>query len=358
MGGAEKWMADTASHIRLHEETVLMSVHESIANIYGKLILKRKFRNRQGKTALPSSVSLTKIHFFPLTREWHETRQLVRDARLIYFKYEVLEFLILLYFGGFSVLSKSIAGVHSPFHYDNPNGIFGKAHNVVYESGLSIWVMSKLHKMHVMNKKDEKIMKHSFQLKNISYIPNSVPEQLSESKKKNNLKTLKILFVGELSDRKGFDYLVESIRNSPDTYHFTVAGDGPYQSQMKRIAREETNCDYVGFVSKEALHSLYEDHDILFLPSRAETMSLSVLEALSHGLLIVDSPETHLGFDRAIEYTPKQQHATYLTLFKEIFHLKEKNKIDRGAVKKFFNANFSPDIVMPQLTKNIFELNV
>lgn len=98
----------------------------------------------------------------------------------------------------------------------------------------------------------------------------------------------KFLFVGEVGLRKGFDLLMEAwphVRGTLPEATLTVAGplvEGftpPFGAGV----------DYVGVISRDAVRSLLGDVDVSVLPSRAEVLPMSVLEALAEGVPTVYS---------------------------------------------------------------------
>jgi glycosyltransferase involved in cell wall biosynthesis len=355
MGGAEKWMNETAKKVNQHEETFLVSVAGNIASLYSSLVLKRKFDSRANAKDIHDNLSLDLSSFVPFTSKWNKARQLFQKSRLIYARYELPEFVILLYFSGLSGLKKTIAGLHSPFIYANPESFFDHLHNLVYSSSFSKKLLSSVKKVHVLNKRDFKLFSKDYHFKNIEYVPNGMPEQTTSTTIKQDHK-LHILYVGELSRRKGVDRLIEVVKNSPKHFIFTIAGDGTMQPEIQNLAKEYPNCIYKGFVSPSELSKLYKTNEVLFLPSRAESMPLSILEAMSFGLVIVDSDETNLQLTAAIEYSSVDNK--FLDSLNKIFLKKKQNKISVASNKEYFNNNFSKKVVDPLFFKSIFNFNI
>src|ERR1039457_2235957 len=105
-GGAERWMLDVSTAISKLEEVNLIDVHSSISNIYSRLVLKNPFKQRININKKDHS-SLKIISFIPFTTKWKQTRTTLKNARIIYIRYELLETLIVLYFGGFSAIKNT-----------------------------------------------------------------------------------------------------------------------------------------------------------------------------------------------------------------------------------------------------------
>src|SRR5687768_17427426 len=101
-GGAERWMLDVSSEIGKSEEITLLDVDSSLANFYGNLVLKRNYDSRLKivTTDKYRHHSLKFSDFIPFSRKWNNIRTVLSSARTIYIRYELLESLIVFYFGG------------------------------------------------------------------------------------------------------------------------------------------------------------------------------------------------------------------------------------------------------------------
>ncbi len=358
MGGAEKWMNETAKKIDKKEPTILVSVAGSIASIYSSIVLKRRFDSRANIKEIHNHISLETTSFIPFTKNWQNARQTFKKARLIYVRYELLEFLILFYFIGITGIRKTIAGLHSPFIYQTPLTFFDYMHNILYQSFLSKKILSSVKKVHVLNKRDLRFMQRSFALKNVTYVPNGMPIQRSSTNIKQDGK-LHILYVGELSLRKGADRLIEVIQQSPKNFVYTIAGDGPFKKEIEILSKQYSNCIFKGFVPPNKLPELYKTNEVLFLPSRAESMPLSILEALSYGLLTVTSKESTLNLSDSVEYiSMNNKSKNYINIFRKIFEKKNSKKLNLLQVKRYFNRNFSTKTIDPFFLRSIINFDI
>ena len=105
---------------------------------------------------------------------------------------------------------------------------------------------------------------------------------------------LALLYVGQLIGRKGVDTLLRAVGELKDAgcrVSLLIAGSGPEREALVALARqmalEETY--FLGEVSYEAVFTLYEQADIVVLPSRREVWGLVVNEALASGTPVVAS---------------------------------------------------------------------
>ncbi len=359
MGGTEKWMNDMAKKLNVYERTQILSIHPDIANVYGKFVVKRKYESYIKKSEIHNHISLDTQSFIPFTKKWKDTRKIFFTARLIYTRYEVLEFFLVLYFSGITGFKKTIAGIHSPFLYSDPISFFDWLHNSLYTSWIYKYVFHQIKKVHVLNTKDKKYLHETFKLQNVVYVPNgAVIPKIMREKVGNNKNLLKVLFIGELSMRKGVDILLQIIKSTPENITFTIAGDGILKKELLEVEKKFHNITYQGYAKKDMLDTLYRQHEVLILPSRAESMSLALLEAMSYGLVILDSTDTTLGLDRKVEYACSNKNTqSYVSTLKELCNMKIKNTLHKSYVRNYFNMNFSSLKIDGQLYKNIFEIN-
>jgi glycosyltransferase involved in cell wall biosynthesis len=96
-----------------------------------------------------------------------------------------------------------------------------------------------------------------------------------------------VLYAGRLSKEKGvleLPAIMSMIRSVLPEVQLVVAGTGPAEAQLKQAMPEAV---FTGWVEHESLPDIYRAADILLLPSRFDTFSCVVLEALACGLPVV-----------------------------------------------------------------------
>jgi len=99
------------------------------------------------------------------------------------------------------------------------------------------------------------------------------------------------IFVGELSRRKGFDIVLESIPDLlADFATVAVAGDGPLMAEIMAVARRDPRVRYLGFVEGAALVSEIKAASVVLVPSRQDPWPLVAVEALTSGRPVVLGP--------------------------------------------------------------------
>lgn len=96
-----------------------------------------------------------------------------------------------------------------------------------------------------------------------------------------------ILFAGRISQEKGvfeLPVIFRKVRESIPNLRMLIAGTGPVENTLK-IAFPQA--EYTGWIEHSNLAEIYAAADLLILPSRFDTFSCVVLEALSCGLPVI-----------------------------------------------------------------------
>ena len=96
-----------------------------------------------------------------------------------------------------------------------------------------------------------------------------------------------VLYAGRISKEKGVMELpgiIRKVRSVFPEIQVVIAGTGPADDELKALMPDAF---YLGWVAQETLPALFRTSDILLLPSRFDTFSCVVLEALSCGLPVV-----------------------------------------------------------------------
>jgi colanic acid/amylovoran biosynthesis glycosyltransferase len=116
--------------------------------------------------------------------------------------------------------------------------------------------------------------------------------------------TLRLLAVGRLVEKKGFDVLLRSLREVGFAYSLIVVGDGPERTELEALA-DGMPVEFAGQLGRDQLAARYLDSDIAVFPSRRaasgdqDGLPVAMLEAMGAGCAIVASDLP--GLNEAIE---------------------------------------------------------
>lgn len=109
-----------------------------------------------------------------------------------------------------------------------------------------------------------------------------------------NPEKVRILAIGRLIPRKGFDFLIKSLpevtKNARKDFCVEIVGDGPMRSELTRLSEQlgvQQKIIFAGSVPYDKLAEKYQKADAFVLSSLAEGMPLVVLEAMASGLPIL-----------------------------------------------------------------------
>lgn len=111
---------------------------------------------------------------------------------------------------------------------------------------------------------------------------------------------MKILFLGRLGERKGVPELLAALadhRLAAAQWLATLAGDGDvahYRGQARALGLDE-RVRFPGWVSTPQANELLLESDVLVLPSRAEGLPMSVIEAFAYGVPVVSTAVGAIG---------------------------------------------------------------
>lgn len=127
-------------------------------------------------------------------------------------------------------------------------------------------------------------------------IPNGVETDRFRPIERSQSPKLKILFIGRLIPRKGFQRVVQALPKlralTQRPFEVEVVGSGTFRSRLDDLAEQLGVSDlirYVGPVPYEKLHESYQYADIFVLTSLSEGMPSVILEAMGCGLPVVAS---------------------------------------------------------------------
>jgi glycosyltransferase involved in cell wall biosynthesis len=123
-------------------------------------------------------------------------------------------------------------------------------------------------------------------------IPNGVPAVSGERARSTVAAAPLIVFLGEVSHRKGIDVLIDALAHlsgNGTPWTAAVGGNGDVAAAVAR-AREAgigDQIDFLGWVGEAKVDELLRSADIFVLPSRAENQPVAILEAMARSTPVV-----------------------------------------------------------------------
>lgn len=138
--------------------------------------------------------------------------------------------------------------------------------------------------LHFCKIPDKKILKvpYGVDVTNFSY-----------NQKQEHFGPLKLLFVGNLSYRKGLHHLLKIISlYDKDTLLLRLAGGYNPNGEFYKSFSANENIEFLGFVTRDKITETFQESDLFVLPSLAEGFALVILEALATGTPVLCSSNT------------------------------------------------------------------
>jgi glycosyltransferase involved in cell wall biosynthesis len=105
----------------------------------------------------------------------------------------------------------------------------------------------------------------------------------------------RILTVTRMLERKGVQYVLDALAESPVAAEVHIVGDGPYLPELHRKAEAlRSPAKFWGWLDNRSpqLREIYESAGIFVFPSEAENFPIVLLEAMAAGLAIITTEGT------------------------------------------------------------------
>jgi glycosyltransferase involved in cell wall biosynthesis len=129
----------------------------------------------------------------------------------------------------------------------------------------------------------------------ISFCLNGVDDSFFKiERSENKTGVMRIVSVGSLIPRKGYDLLIQAVAHINKKYpvHVFIAGDGPSKQELIKQAESlgfASNINLVGELNLNGVQKLLSDSDIFVLSSRSEGRPNVVVEAMAAALPIISA---------------------------------------------------------------------
>ena len=114
---------------------------------------------------------------------------------------------------------------------------------------------------------------------------------LQDKKLLKHSETLRLLYVGSISYRKGIHRLLHVVSKMKGV-EINLAGSFNPESEIYAFYKDFDNINFHGFVTRDRLNILYNQSHVFVLPSFCEGMAMVGLEAMSAGLPIICTTNT------------------------------------------------------------------
>ena len=125
----------------------------------------------------------------------------------------------------------------------------------------------------------------------IDLVPYGAPSPIEQLPERTRNGPLRILFVGQLSQRKGISDLFDAVAPLGNAITLTVVGRKTSQ-ECRPLDAALTHHRWISSLPHDELLEEMSRHDVLVFPSVFEGFGLVILEAMSRGLVVIATPNT------------------------------------------------------------------
>lgn len=306
-GGAEKYFVEMAQELRRmgHEVSIVcnsylyINVRVKIQDFIFKILCSDLSRsNNYTPKHIPRDLTGIKIFdlalnfHFPFSKKRKEIMGILSQTEVIYCKNEFIDATYLHTLIGKKDFKKVVMGVHTSIFIEKSESLYCKIHNILYFSKIYRSNLIDCGSIHVPNSDYTKMIQKTFGVnpEKIFFVPYGLKETDFNIAFKTADNTFTLLFAGRFTEQKGIDYLEEFtkrifLKKSFRKIKIYIAGAGPMEDVIKRIALRYKNVDYLGFVSD--MNGLYRKVDLAIVLSRWEMFPYNCLEPQSKGLPVI-----------------------------------------------------------------------
>lgn len=156
-----------------------------------------------------------------------------------------------------------------------------------------------------------------------------------------------VSFFGRLIEEKGVKVLLDAIKQTSKKITFTIYGEGPLESEVKKACQENKNIVYMGVIPPELLPLHYSAADLIVMP----TLNQEGFGRVAAGALFCKTPVivsnrgalpevVNSSVGSVIEPTPISLRKEIEYFFTNKIELKKRSAYARNyATKKFGSAN-------------------
>jgi glycosyltransferase involved in cell wall biosynthesis len=158
------------------------------------------------------------------------------------------------------------------------------------------WMFRRADHVMVLGQGWREFTRQAFQLadNNITVLPNGVPDP-GPAKADGKDEMARLLFMGRFSPEKGVTDLIEALGDgglAALEWTAVIAGAGDMSARDHHRLHGDLSgrAAVPGWLSNEQARQAFSSANIFVLPSHLEGLSLSLLEAMAHGLAVVATP--------------------------------------------------------------------
>lgn len=219
-----------------------------------------------------------------------ELAHILKTADVIYSKNEILELSVLNRIG-LKKLPPVMLGVHTPIYYPHTPSLSAKLHNLLYTGLAYRYLTRRVRSILTNNTDDLQLVRTKLHFPNAK-VARQAFEVPALRETHHDHDEFRLLFVGRLTEAKGLDLLIDTLRgleqsNRKFVVKIAGSGDVAFVDTVKRLAQEKPFVEYLGHVGNSKVHKLYQWADAAIIPSKYETLNKVAVETAIAGKIAI-----------------------------------------------------------------------
>lgn len=181
-------------------------------------------------------------------------------------------------------------------------------------------------------------------------------QPLAEKKQKDGY----FLYFGRLSGEKGVGFLIKVFAQLPHE-KLKIAGSGPQEKELIRLAKGCKNVEFLGFQNKKAMVALLQEAKAVIIPSLwYENAPYTVMEAMERGKVVIGSriggiPELIEDQQTGLLFRP-QDTQDLMSKIEYLYHHPEKLALWGENAQKKAREVFNPEVHYQKLLQTYHSL--
>lgn len=176
-----------------------------------------------------------------------------------------------------------------------------------------------------------------------------------------NKESINYLFVGQMIERKGVEYLIKGWEKHIVDYPndiLTLVGDGPLLQGFREKYGKHSSIKFTGAIDYDLMTSFYATANVFIIPTLEDNWSLVVPEAMACGLPVACSiyngcyPELVMEGRNGKLFDPLKEKTIIETL--SYFHTVNLEEMGKESIK--IESHYNPDTVAMNIYNACFEI--
>lgn len=170
------------------------------------------------------------------------------------------------------------------------------------------------------------------------------------------IKSVRFLFVGSVSLRKGIPFLIEALKLLQRSCALTLVGPSSSEVHIPPVVGG-CSITLTGPMSKAGLRDTYAAHDVFVLPSVADSFGFVALEAMACGLPVILTDNCGAPVPASEWRVPAMDPAALARRMAWYLDDPSRISVDRALAEKFAGG-FRPDVYRQGIRRLLRQLNV